>query len=262
MFSSWTHFFLAILLLVSLLFLNSLRLLDDPLDFGRIVLGKLTRPLVALFAQLKAFLELFKNLRELAIQNEILEKQVAELSSQLASLEKAQEENKLLRQALGFQAIGPLRLLPAEIIGWDAFGSSGFYFDQGSKNGVEAGDAVIVGESLLAGRVTEVLERTSKMELITSAGFTVNAEVVPSGTRGVVKGEHGVGVLIDLVSQDAVIRPGQRIVTSGLGGKFPKNLAIGEIGKIVSQDTDLFQRAMVIPLANFRNLKYVFIVQE
>lgn len=260
---SLVHLFLASLVLVGLVFLNAIGILSPVLDWGRLTIDFLATPIVDLLSKLKNFFLFISQLKDLALENQILTQQVEKVTAEVVSLEKAREENRILREALGFQGESNLKLVPAEIIAQDQLKTDQkFIVNRGKKYGVETGAAVVNPQGVLVGMVREALENTAEVELITSSGVVVNAEVVEGRATGIVRGEHGLGLLFDLVSQTEVIKPGDRLVTSGLGGGIPKNLMIGEIGKIRSSESELFQKASVLPATNLHNLRVVLIVKK
>jgi rod shape-determining protein MreC len=91
--------------------------------------------------------------------------------------------------------------------------------------------------------------------------MTINGEVADSGARGLVRGEHGISLILDLVTQNEVIKPGDKVITSGLSGDFPRGLLIGDISAIKTSSSELFQQAFVTPVADLKNLRFVFIVK-
>lgn len=251
------------LLLIALIFLSVLGLFATALDYGRQTINFLDVPFVKLFEKIGAFFEFIGRLKELSSQNEILRAKVEKLTAEVAGLQKDKRENKFLREALGFVSQSGLDLVPAEVIGWDALTiSQAVTLNRGGKQGVEVGRPVVSESGILIGVISEALENTSQMELLSSSEVVVNVEVLPSTATGVIRGEHGLGILLDLVSQSEVINPGDKVVTSGLGGQFPKSLLIGEIGKIVSGSSDLFQKASILGAANARNSRVVFVVKK
>lgn len=260
---SLTQSILAGLLLTALIFASTAGFLAKVLDYGRIGTGFLMTPFVAVFSRINSFLSIIFNLRQLAAQNGILTKQVEELTSQVAVLEKEQQENRLLRDALGFAQDSELEFVPAEIISLDPFrGDVRVTLNRGAKQGIQVQDAVIISGNIMVGVVAEVSENTSQMDLITSSQVTVNAESAGGAATGLVRGEHGLGLLFDLVAQNEVLAPGDKIITSGLSGLFPENLLIGTLGEVRSSSSELFQRAAIIPAANLRNLRFVFVVKN
>lgn len=257
------HIVLAGLIVVGLIFLNVAGLLAPVLDSGRLGSDFLGAPLVRTFQKTENFPRFFWQLRDLNAQNRLLTGQVEKLTAELAGLEKAGQENRVLREALGFAAKAKLDLIPAEVITWEELSTSQTVtLNRGADHGVTAGDTVIVSGGVLVGLITEVLSDTSQMEVITSSSMAVSAEVVPGNASGVVRGEHGLGLLFDLVSQTDVVKEGDRVLTSGLGGRFPPGLLVGQISKIRSGPSELFQKAAVLPATDLRNLSVVFVVKK
>lgn len=259
----FVHTLLAAFLLVVLVFAGTSGFLSPVLDAGRISVLYLGYPFVQVFTRADNFFGVISRLRELSSENAILNRQVEQLSAEAASLEKERQENRALREALGFQAQSKLRLIPAEVISMDALAAdSRVTLNRGSSSGVDVQDAVVIAGNVMVGVIVAVSADTSQMDMVSSSQVAVNAMSSSGKATGIVRGEHGLGLLFDLVSQTEVINPGERVVTSGLSGLFPKSLLIGTIGEIRSSSSELFQRASVIPATNLRNLNVVFIVKK
>lgn len=256
------HSFVAFLVLISLIFLNALGVLSPLLDAGRTTADVLTKPAVAVLQKFKNLLDVLFHVRDMVAQNHILSTQVGALTSELATLEKFRQENQVLREALGFQAESRLKLVPAQVIVYDLFNADQkVTLNRGSDHKVAVGDAVVVAGPVLVGVITSVSRDTSLMDLVSSSAVVVNAQTAVGTATGVVRGEHGLGLLLDLVSQKEALKTGERVTTSGLGGAFPANLLVGTIGEIRSRSSELFQKASVVPAANYRNIRVVFIVK-
>lgn len=260
---SIVHITIAFLVLAGLVFLNVTAVLNPVLDWGRVGAGFLAYPAVKVFDRVNEFFIFFSQLRHLAAENQLLGKRVENLTGEVANLEKAREENRFLRDALGFQTETKNALIPAEVIAWDPLNADQkITLSRGARQGVTEGASVVVAGNILVGVISKVLGETSQMDLLTSSDVVVNAQVVPGGATGIIKGEHGLGLSFDLVSQNEVIKNGDRVLTSGLGGRFPKNLLIGEVGRIRSGESELFQKASVIPATNLRSLRFVFVLKQ
>lgn len=232
-------------------------------DYARKGVELVNTPLVAVLSGIRNSFLFFGKIGDLYDENIILTEQVRELSASVAALEKASQENRILREALGFEQERGLDLLPAEVITRDFLVSDQkLVLNRGAKDGITTGNAVVVSGKVMVGVISQTFDRTSEMQLLTATGVAVNAEDTRSGATGVVKGEHGLGLLFDLISQDVSVKPGDKLVTSGLGGAYPKNLLIGTISDTRSGSSELFQNASVIPAADLRGLRFVFIVKN
>ena len=251
----------AFIVLAALILLNAFGILSPVLDWGRISTGFIIIPFVKVLYLAKNFGLTVTSIRDLASQNEILTSQVQKLTADLAFLEKTRDENKVLRESLGFQGESRLSLIPAEIISFDSLNQKAV-LKAGTKQGIAAGDSVVVSGSVLVGVISQVSVKTSEMELVTSSGTAINAKTASGKATGIVRGEHGLGLLFDQVSRTESLKPGDRVVTSGLGGKYQGNLFIGTVGEIRSGASELFQTAGVVPAADLRNLQIVFVVKK
>lgn len=259
---SVVHIVIASLVLLGFIFLNFTAALPWVFDFGRKGVAFLDTPLVVVFTHFKNFFQVVGSIKELNSQNIILETQVQVLTADLAGLEKMSEENRILREALSFEKQSSFDLLPAEVLSRDALeGEQKVTLSRGSRDGAARGQAVVVAGKIMVGVISEVSERTSEMELITSSEIAINAEDATSGAMGLIRGEHGLGLLFDLISQDDQVSAGDQLLTSGLGGTFPRNLLVGKVSDTRRESSELFQTASVIPAADLRSLRFVFIIK-
>ena len=258
-----TQISVAVALLIVLMFLNGLGLLSSLIDGGRLSIGGLNEPAVFILERVRDFGKAFFSVRELVGQNEILTKQIEALTAELAQTEKTSQENKVLREALGFLSKSNFDLVAAEVISYDYLN-----FDQkavlnrGGEHGLKTGDNVIAAGGILVGILTDVSSRTSQMELITSSNMVVNVRTADGSAAGIMKGEHGLGLLFDQVSRSEVLKAGDNVITSGLGGKFAGNLFVGKIAEIRGGSSELFKSASVIPATDFRTMQAVFVIKS
>ncbi|MEJ0021279.1 MAG: rod shape-determining protein MreC [Candidatus Doudnabacteria bacterium] len=201
-------------------------------------------------------------IKNLASDNAKLSSQIDQLAFENARLKSDQEENVGLRKALNFKQASQLNLLPVEVLNSDPTGfTQVLVIDKGSSEGVNLDQPVVVAPGLLVGKVTKLYPNSSQVTLITDPSTVINAEVVDSGARGLVHGEHGLGLSLDLVTQNELIKTDDEVITSGLSNDFPRGLLIGDVAGIRSSSTDLFQKAFVSPAADLRSLQFLFVVQ-
>jgi len=186
------------------------------------------------------------------------------LQHQLLELQK---ENYRLREMLDFKERTEYELLPAEVIARDP----GYWFEtitinKGYADGVEQDMAVVTSEGL-AGNIYFVSRNSSKVLLLTDSRRAVSALVQRSrepGTVGVVEGYPEMKGYLRMINlpPEANIQPGDTIISSGLGGVFPKGLVVGSVLEIDKDHYGLLQRAIVKPAVDFNRLEEVFIVKE
>jgi rod shape-determining protein MreC len=131
--------------------------------------------------------------------------------------------------------------------------------DLGSEHGVGVGMPVLTDQGLV-GRISEVTNTTSKVLLVTDASSAVNAILQSSRVNGVVRGNPGGDLLMDYIPQGVVFSVGEIVLTSGLGGNFPKGIPIGQVTEVRQRDIDVFQQAVVRPTVDFSSLELVTVV--
>lgn len=176
-------------------------------------------------------------------------------------LAELREENEFLRQALDLKKEGGSKIVLGAILSFDPFGAAdSLVIDKGEKDGVAAGDAVVLWGNVLVGRVKETDEKESRVLLITSAQSRVTAVSEDDKTKGVVSGSASGALTLDLVLKEAQLNSGQVLLTSGLDGAFRRGFLVGEIVKISGDTSAPFQKASVRPFFNLRDLKQVFVV--
>lgn len=136
----------------------------------------------------------------------------------------------------------------------------------GSSHGVEEDMAVVTSDGLI-GKVESTTGKTSTVKLLTTEDptFRVSAEIQDTQPiNGYVQGydpETGCLLLKDIpISQAVTI--GSTVVTSGLGGVFPKGLPIGEVQEVIVDDYGLTQTALVKPYADFNDIDYVKVIDR
>ena len=130
----------------------------------------------------------------------------------------------------------------------------------GENRGIAKDMPGIIGEGLLVGRVTEIGLNTATILLLSDRQSVVNAIVQDTRASGIVRGRHGLELLMDSIPQNEEIVNGQSIVTSGLGGGFPSGLLIVEIKEVHESSNELFKEARLLPAVNFDRLEIVFVL--
>ena len=212
--------------------------------------------------------EVVQTLRDLrTLRDEIagLRQQNEALIIENVQLKEAEAENQRLRGLLDFASTNPTfgyrgGQVVGRVIGRDPSAYLDFIIiDLGERHGVGPGMPVVT-ERGLVGRITEVHDTSSEVLLITDVNSAVTALVQTSRATGVVRGLAGGDLLLDQIRQDVEVHEGEIVITSGLGGRLPKNLVIGQISEVIQRDYEMFQQARVRPTVDFRNLEQVLVI--
>ncbi|MCB0046700.1 MAG: rod shape-determining protein MreC [Caldilineaceae bacterium] len=204
-------------------------------------------------------------LRSLRRRAAELEQINANLQVENFRLREVERENQDLRTLLAFAETRPgLELrgaqIVARVIGQESNNFLDFIMlDLGAEHGIEVGMPVLTDQGLV-GRISEVTNTTSKVLLITDSSSAVNAILQSSRVSGVVRGNPGGNLLMDYIPQGVLYSVGEIVLTSGLGGNFPKGIPIGQVIQINQRDIDVFQQAVVRPTVDFSSLELVMVV--
>src|SRR3989344_3799601 len=142
----------------------------------------------------------FFTIKGLVRENAGLNQKVDELSFSNARLLASQQENTALRKALNFKQNSEFNLISAAVILSDPTGfTQTIVIDKGSGDGLKLNQPVVVAPGILVGKISKLNPSSAEVTLITDPSVVVNGEVAESGARGLVKGEHGLGLTFDLV---------------------------------------------------------------
>ncbi len=136
-----------------------------------------------------------------------------------------------------------------------------YLINRGTRQGVRAGAAVMVGNGFFIGNVLESDADTAKIILMTDSHATT-AGVVENELRsqGIVTGELGLSLRMDLLIKSDPVEVGQTVVTSGIEDGVPPGLIIGRVADVENPPGELFQSAAVTPTADLRNLTVITIL--
>lgn len=194
-------------------------------------------------------------------ENEHLRRRVDELESDVIRLGELEQNNARLLQLLEFrsQLRGDVR--GARVVGRDPqhwFRS--LIIDLGRGDGMRSGLAVLSPGGVV-GRVTEVGRTASRVMLLTDNDSGIAAIVQRSRAAGVVQGTRDGGCRMSYLRRDVDVEVGDRVVTSGLDGIFPKGIRIGEIVDIALEHRDLLLSATIEPSVRLAELEEVLVVE-
>lgn len=228
------------------------------------VLAPLQGGVMSLWRGVASAFQYVGNARQIKQENERLQERVRELTWENNRLREYVYENKRLLKLLDFKEKNASRftLLGARVIARVPNNQYGILtVDRGSADGVRK-DQVVVSDAGLVGRIIAVGPHTSDVLLILDRDGAAGAMVQESRTPGVVEGgkdESGLLRMVDL-PYDARLKKGDVVVTSGLGGIFPRGIPIGEIVRFENQGSALDKYALVRPYVDFNRLEEVLII--
>lgn len=203
--------------------------------------------------------------RDLLERNEQLESLVDELMIENVRLKEFEAQNEDLRAKLDFSETHPQYMLRAAEVRGRVIGSEPnsllavLIIDVGKRHGIAKGMPVIT-ERGLAGHILVVGTNWSKVLLIIDPSSSVAAMTQSERAPGMVSGRLGEDLQMAYIPQEDTISVGDVVLTSGMGGRYPPGLVIGQITEIEQRDIDAFQRATVRPSVSFGGLETVLVL--
>ncbi len=192
-------------------------------------------------------------------ENEELRREVDRLRQEVQQSRERVAEAARLQRLLDYREATGYKMTAARVIGHDA---SGLYrtilIDRGTSSGIESQQAVLAPDGVV-GRVIKAFPRSALVLLLTDRSSGIDAIVQRTRDQGVVQGRGGGGCELKYLDRSAEVEVGDYVVTSGMGGKFPKGVWIGQVSGI-NRGGDLFQSVDVRPSAGLERLEEVWVV--
>lgn len=216
-------------------------------------------------SSVEGFLTSLVRLRTLEQEYAALQTRAEQLEAENNTLREVEQENERLRSLLKFAETRPrLELrgaqIVARVIGEESTNfSETILIDLGAVHGIRTGMPVVTDQGLV-GRISEVTENISKVLLLNDVGSSASALLAESRLNGIVHGSASGDLIMDFIPQGPTFTVGEAVLSSGLGGKFPRGLAIGVIESIDSQPNAVFQTARVHPAVDFGSLELVMVI--
>ena len=255
-----------VLLLSFLLLTYQVRFSQERASFPKKLVMTIVAPLLRAIQNSSAFFTSlwagYVNLRHVQQENRTLKEEVTRLRKEEMFLLETQRENERLHQILQLREDISLPTIAARVIGKDP--SNWFrsiLIDKGFREGIKKNAAVLSPKGLV-GRVIEVMEGTSRVQLITDPNCAVGALVQAGRVGGLVVGEVGPFCRLKFLPQGAEIQVGDSVLTSGLSGLSPKGIPIGTVSAVHKKENALFQEAEVLPRVDLSSIEEVLVIAK
>ena len=193
-------------------------------------------------------------------ENERLRKRILALEVERQRLLEAEATNRKLQKLLDFRVQLPGKPVTASIIANSASSwFQGCILDKGSADGVHK-DMAVVTPLGVVGKVVSVTGRSAKVILLTDVNSGIDVMVQRSRSRGIVSGSLDSGTVLKYMKRSEDVQVGDRLITSGLDGVFPKGLMAGTVIKVNKQSLGLFQSIEVLPAVQSALVEEVLVV--
>ncbi|MBU2994437.1 rod shape-determining protein MreC [Octadecabacter sp. 1_MG-2023] len=173
----------------------------------------------------------FQSYQRLAQQNVDLRRELQDMKSWREAAIQLDQENARLRELINVQLDPQLTRITGVVMA-----DSGSPYRQsvllnvGSRDGILDGWPAMDGIGLV-GRISGVGEQTSRVILVTDTSSQIPVTIQPSGQRAILSGDNTINPLLQFIEDSDLVKPGDRVVTSGDGGVFPADLPVGQLAR-------------------------------
>jgi len=195
-------------------------------------------------------------------ENRKLTETVKILNSRLTAANEAVLSNERLQKLLQLKSSLHFPAVAASVVGED--GSPWFrtiVIDRGSVDGLREGMPVVAIDGVV-GQVVKVAAGSSRVLLLTDHASGIAGVVQRSRARGVVKGAGGGLCSLEFSLREEDVKVGDTVVTSGIGGIFPKGLPVGEVSMVRKGEYGIFQTVDIRPRVNVSRLEEVLVILQ
>ena len=207
----------------------------------------------------------FSTIDELKEQNAKLKEENDELNAKLMNYEVLVSENSILKEHVNLINSYPdYKVIVADIISesssnWEKI----FIINRGLKDGIKP-DMSVVAENGLVGYIESVTESSAKIISILDPGNTVSSRTTRTRDSVISKGNSSLmnnnEIKLTKIPTDLVLVEGDKIETSGLGGRYPKGVPIGEVTKFLVKKNPIENEAVVKTFVDFNKLETVAVI--
>nr|WP_106780140.1 rod shape-determining protein MreC [Lysinibacillus timonensis] len=236
--------------------------IKDTVGLVQSFVAKPANYITGIFNDINALLNTYEENKRLKMRLEdfaVLQSEVNILQSENQSLREIVEKEDSLRDYTPIQAT----VIARNPDQWE----EKIILDKGSSHGIELNMAVMTAQGLI-GKISLVTPLTSEVELLqtNNPNFRVSAVVQGENKEifGLVEGYDSERneLILKRIDSSLDVKEGQLVISSGLGGIFPKGILIGEITEVTTDDFGLTKMAYVKPAADFSMLQDVIIAKR
>ncbi len=202
----------------------------------------------------------YVDLRGVQAENRRLRGELQGLQQRLEGLQEMAQENRRLQALLEMPGPPAGRPVVARVIGKDATNwFRTLLVGRGSADGLERNIPVVAPQGLV-GRVVDVAPIVARVQLVTDSVSSVGALIQRTRVTGIAAGDGGAALRLRYLPLMADVAVGDRVVTSGMGGVFPKGIPLGIVVAVERRSGALFQEAVLEPAADLSKLEEVTVL--
>jgi rod shape-determining protein MreC len=195
-------------------------------------------------------------------ENKKLNRKINELKAVIVSYQESYQEAQRLKKLLSLSDDYNYNFISARVIGREqAALSRMILINKGSSDGLKTGMPVVAPPGLI-GRLVDVSWHVSKVMLFIDENSNIDAIVQRNRTQGIISGAGSRGLILKYISKTQDVKEGDVIISSGMGGVFPKGMMVGQVIHVDRQDGGLFLKINVAPYTDLSKLEEVLILSS
>ena len=208
-------------------------------------------------------------------KNRQLREELTQVKTMLEQYEQSQyeyeeikRENRRLRSLIGIQSDMEYETIIAEIV---AKSPQDYYktliVNRGKNSGIEKWMPVVAYQNetrCVVGKVIDVQQFSARIQLLIDQSSYIGVMLMESRYSGILQGQSPISdnCLMQYVDRRSEINYGDLVITSGMGGVFPKGVIVGEIVSVSKKRYGVFQEAIVKPVVDYGRLEEVYIITK
>lgn len=242
---------------ISTTILSIILILSNQNQLGKIVRGHVADALITASAPI-AFLHRIANVWE---ENRTLHRTLAEMSLDLVTYMDSYHENIKLRKMLGFSMRSDYEVVGAEVMGFsEDVGIKGLIINKGKKYLITENQAVITMSGLV-GRICYVGSTSATVQLLTDPNLGVAARFLRKRENGILHSARFGRLVLNGIPVSTAVMEGDTVITSGMGGIFPKGIVIGTVLTAEVAENNWLWDIYIKPSVEFGRVEEVFVIK-
>jgi rod shape-determining protein MreC len=216
----------------------------------------------------KDFLTSIRNNKYLKKELDQVRKLLEEYERTQYEFEEIKKENERLRRLIGIQSKLEYETVIAEVV---AKSPQNFYktliVNRGKSSGITKYMPVVAYQDnmkCIVGKVIDVQAHSSRIQPLIEQSSYIGVMLKDTRYSGILAGQSPVSenCLFQYINRNTEIKYGDTVVTSGMGGVFPKGIMIGTVISVTKKRYGIFQEALVKPAIDFGRLEEVYIITK
>lgn len=232
-------FIFIFLIIIFFLLLNLTFLGKEVKNFFYLISSPIQKFIWRSTSKMANFFDGILEIKNLKKEKEELELKVQELLRENTELKEFKKENETLREILDLKKESNFEFFLVNVIAKD-ISQDYLIINKGAKDNLKEGLPVINQQKFLVGKIVNVYDNFSKVQMITSKNSVFDIKIAGKDIYGLAKGVGNFKISIERIPKEKEVEKGDVVITSSMGGLFPEGLLIGEIDEVKKSDIEPF----------------------